>query len=663
MSPRSSLHSQCDDDDDGTQRVLEEFLRRRRSGDSLNEATLVADHPDLGANLENSFRALEAIEQSGHATLGTVTWPPSSTNAKAPPSSPLEDSDSRRTLLGALERRARFDVQACLGAGAFGVVYLAHDTLLDRQVALKVPKKSRFPTPEHFAQFVAEARLAARLKHPHIIAVYDVCEERDVVFMVMEYVAGQSLRGVMQGKPLAPADAARLMEQMAEAVAYANQCGLVHRDLKPSNVLIDKDGTPHVADFGLAVHEEAQRLAERQSAGTPGYMAPEQVRGQNHLLDGRTDLWSLGVILYEMLTGRRPFLGADHEEVFYRIVHQEPKPLRQIRPEIPPELETICLRCLAKPMEQRYSTVADLASELRRWLTSSNGELGRPSPSTEIAWGWPAAAVGLLLMAVVGGLWAKLNTSRGAGESQPQPMAALAPSQREPLASSTVSRRDVPIDLQPGRWRSLLTQPPTPVVWPDDDFRSRVFPNLEEEHVHAVCVGDGLLSLGRVDRGAYEFKVDVLQARWEGGAGVFFGRHEAHDPQLGRTTVRYQRLDVRQVMRQGKRDSYAIVRRVVAEWKDDEGRLRTRPFELTSAEVAVHDLRPHQLQLSIQNNRLMQVRWAGQPLPDLVADPYGIVASQVRADDHHGTFGLLVSSCSADFYQAEALAHPAKGAP
>ncbi len=653
--------------EDLAQRVLGEFLRRRRKGETISQATLVAEHPDLSDDLEDSFRALAAIEQSHGDALATKTWPPSSTNATSDFIASIADASSETTLLGTSGQRGRFYVQDCLGAGAFGVVYLAHDTLLDRRVALKVPKKARFPTPEHLAQFVAEARLAAQLNHPNIIAVYDVFEERDVVFMVMEYVEGQSLRSLMRGVPMNPIDAARLMEQIADAVAYANQRGLVHRDLKPSNVLIDKEGVPHVTDFGLAVHEETQRLADRQSAGTPGYMAPEQVRGQNNLLDGRTDLWSLGVILYEMLTGRRPFVGVDQEEIFYRILHQEPKPLRQIRPETPPELEAICLRCLAKPIGQRYSTVADLARDLRRWRKGQSGDVVKTSRATVRPNRRVLAVVAIAFFALALGtsIWWFLANQRTTESPQFQTLASVHGGHHRPLDPQNGHVIDLrnanPLEIRPGRWRSLFVRPPTPVSWAHADSRNRFFSNPNEEHVHAVCVGEGLLSLGRVDSGAYEFKVDIQQARWEGGAGIFFGRHEEHDPQLGHNVIRFQRLDVRQILKHGKLDAYAIVRRIVTEWRDGL-RQREIPFELTSSEVVVHDLRPHQLHIIIQDNQLVQVRWAGQPLPDLIADPHGMIASQVRPADHYGEFGLMVSSCSADFYQAQAFVRPKKTA-
>ena len=157
---------------------------------------------------------------------------------------------------------------------------------------------------------------------------------------------------------------------MAEAASVAHHAGFVHRDLKPNNILIDKESRPHVVDFGLAIHESIQSDRRGESAGTPGYMSPEQVRGETHRLDGRSDLWSAGVILYEMLTGRCPFAGATVDELFDEIKYREPRPPRQIAPHIPAELERICLKCLSKNTRERYTTGGDLASDLRAWLAS-----------------------------------------------------------------------------------------------------------------------------------------------------------------------------------------------------------------------------------------------------------------------------------------------------
>jgi len=264
-------------------------------------------------------------------------------------------------------RIGRYQVCRVLGRGAFGTVYLADDPELDRPVAIKVPRRERFASQQDVERFLEEARCAARLKHPGIVTMHDVGHEGDLCYIVMEYVQGRSLEELMRSQRPSPAEAAGLIARVADALHYAHKKGFVHRDLKPGNILIDDQGHPHITDFGLAVSEDSQRLQAGQVAGTPAYMSPEQVRGETHRLDGRTDIWSLGVILYELFTGRQPFWRGNVAECLDEILNREPKPPRQVEDTIPPELERIVLKCLAKPVNERYSTAADLAADLRHW--------------------------------------------------------------------------------------------------------------------------------------------------------------------------------------------------------------------------------------------------------------------------------------------------------
>ncbi|HUT94806.1 MAG TPA: protein kinase [Thermoguttaceae bacterium] len=265
------------------------------------------------------------------------------------------------------KKLGRFSIKRCLGVGSFGDVLLAHDGELDRFVALKFPRWDRLAPHADSDSYVREARNAARLKHPGIVSVYDVNTEGDHVFIVMEYVQGLDLAEVLRLERLSPLRAAEVMIEIADAVSYAHEQGLVHRDLKPGNIILDCEGHPHVADFGLAVHEKGQHLLRGQVAGTPYYMSPEQVRGETHRLDGRTDVWSLGVVLYEILVGQRPFSGKTSREVFDEIEHREAKPLRQLDRKIPEPLERICLKCLSKRMTDRYPSASDLVDELCHW--------------------------------------------------------------------------------------------------------------------------------------------------------------------------------------------------------------------------------------------------------------------------------------------------------
>jgi formylglycine-generating enzyme required for sulfatase activity len=261
----------------------------------------------------------------------------------------------------------RYAVRGILGRGGCAVVYLAHDPVLDRLVALKMPRTDGFRSDEDLAAFIHEARNAAQLVHPAIVQTYDVQKDLGSVFIVQQYIDGPSLAALMRSDRPAPGRAADLMIGAAEALDFAHGQGFVHRDIKPANILLDARGRTHLADFGLALHESAQVHHWGELAGTCPYMSPEQVRREVHRLDGRSDLWSLGVILYELLTGWRPFSGEDTPRLFEAIEHDDPRPPREVDPSIPEELSRICLKCLSKRAADRYETAAALVDDLRHW--------------------------------------------------------------------------------------------------------------------------------------------------------------------------------------------------------------------------------------------------------------------------------------------------------
>jgi serine/threonine protein kinase len=271
----------------------------------------------------------------------------------------------------------RYKVCGELGAGAFGKVYLAHDDVVDRQVAIKVPSSWLLATERAREEFRREARSAAQLRHEGIVRVYDCSQEADpTCYIVYEFIEGTNLaerikRERIATDPLAPEQAARIIEQIAEALHYAHSKGLYHRDIKPANILLDREGKPRITDFGLAVWEEDLPKERGRFAGTLPYMSPEQVRREANLIDGRTDIYSLGAVLYELLCGRRPFAAKAADELEDQILHREAKPPRQIKDSIPQELERVCLKALSKRVQDRYTTAKDMAEELSRAIGSN----------------------------------------------------------------------------------------------------------------------------------------------------------------------------------------------------------------------------------------------------------------------------------------------------
>ncbi len=279
----------------------------------------------------------------------------------------------------------RYRIIRRLGQGGFGRVYLAHDDDLDRPVAIKVPNPERIARPEDAEAFLVEARILAKLDHPHIVPVPDVGRTEDgLCFVVSKLIEGSDLAVRMERARPSFRDSAELVATIAGALHYAHGRGLVHRDIKPANILIDASGKPCVADFGLALKDEDFAMGGGL-AGTPAYMSPEQARGEGHLVDGRSDIFSLGAVFYELLTGRRPFRAESLSEIIQQVTHAEARPPRQIDDTIPKELERICLRAMSKRASERYTTARDMADDLRLFLQAEGGAVSPAIPAAPIS--------------------------------------------------------------------------------------------------------------------------------------------------------------------------------------------------------------------------------------------------------------------------------------
>jgi tRNA A-37 threonylcarbamoyl transferase component Bud32 len=267
-----------------------------------------------------------------------------------------------------------YELRQELGRGGMGVVYRAWQGSLSREVAVKMILRGQLATQTDRERFEAEAQAAAKLDHPGIVPVYEVGEIDSRAYFSMKVVRGTTLGHRLIAGPLPPREAAAILAAVARAIHFAHMRGVLHRDLKPSNILLDENGEPHVTDFGLA-----KQLTDGQSVtksgmmlGTPAYMAPEQAAGVRGQVGPRSDVYSLGVILYHMLTGRPPFQAASPAEMVLLVLEQDPVPPRMLNPKADRDLEMICLRCLQKPLDLRYASAAALADDLEAYLNDES---------------------------------------------------------------------------------------------------------------------------------------------------------------------------------------------------------------------------------------------------------------------------------------------------
>ena len=374
--------------------AMDEFLERRASGEEISTDELLSTHGPLQADIAAELQKLAVIDRARAAAANDES------------SNRSTESTQRRTLLlvrcphcqtrvdvdddmslgelhcascgqnfriiapwdGSVPARVgRFALIEKLGAGSFGTVWKARDTKLDREVAVKVPRRTSLD-PLEIEEVMREARVAAQLRHRHIVTVHEVGLDGETVYIVSDLIRGLPLDQWLRKQPVTFRDTAALCRVIAEAIEHAHQAGVVHRDLKPANIMIDERGEPHLTDFGLAKHatDEIAMTMDGHILGTPAYMSPEQARGEASACDGRSDVYSLGVVLFQLLTNELPFRG-NMSVLPQKVIHDPPPSPRRLNRFVPRDLETICLKCLEKDPRNRYQTAGELAEDLRRY--------------------------------------------------------------------------------------------------------------------------------------------------------------------------------------------------------------------------------------------------------------------------------------------------------
>jgi serine/threonine-protein kinase len=375
-------------DDPRVERLLEELLE---SGGSPDEACRSC--PELLPQVRSELARLRQLEHEVDAIFPSIE--------------PRANASPASKMTAELPRISGYLVQAVLGLGGMGVVYRARHLRLDRLVALKMLVAGPYARPEEFERFQRETEAVAHLRHASIVQLYDAGDLDGRPYFTMELVEGGSLAQKIAGVPQPARQCAALLMQVAEAVHFAHQNGIVHRDLTPANILIAADGTPKVTDFGLArrLQGASGLTLSGVAMGTPSYMAPEQARGEKDAVGPATDVYALGAILYEMLTGRPPFRAETSSGTLQQVLNDDPVPPSRLNPQVPRDLATICLKCLSKEPQLRYASAAALVQDLGRFLRGEPIAARRAGPPERLArWARrsPAAAALLAIMLFVG---------------------------------------------------------------------------------------------------------------------------------------------------------------------------------------------------------------------------------------------------------------------
>ncbi len=369
-----------DERDERLAAILEDVLSHRQGGSSIQELNrVILQNPDLEKELRELWATAMIANDVAMLQSAEISRISGSNSLTAGGTEVFSSGSAVGTWIG------DYQLQKELGRGGMGVVYRAWQQNLQRTVALKMIPNAAFASTQDFARLRAEALAAARLSHPNIVPVYEVGEFGGQPWFSMQFIEGQTLSQRLANGPMPARDAVMLLLPIVEAIGAAHRAGVLHRDLKPSNILINSAGTPFVTDFGLAkrvprddeslnlrsggsVTAEASLTQSGAILGTPAWMSPEQAAGQTDSIDIATDIYSLGAVLYAMLTGRPPFQAASPLDTLLMVLEQDPPAIRLLNPAVDSDLEMVVMKCLQKPRDLRYSSTAALAADLRAWL-------------------------------------------------------------------------------------------------------------------------------------------------------------------------------------------------------------------------------------------------------------------------------------------------------
>lgn len=479
----------------------------------------------------------------------------------------------------------RYEMRELLGQGGFGQVWRAYDPALDREVALKILRPDCDAGPEHLEVLLTEARRAAPLgSHSGIVQVHDVQQRGNFGFIVCELVSGCDLQDWLEENTPTPAEAARIVADVADALHQAHLKGIVHRDVKPRNILLDKDEKVYVTDFGLAVTEEGQLREPGGVCGTFAYLAPEQARGGSSNVDGRTDVYALGVVLYQLLVNRLPFRASSVDDLLTQIMECDPRPPRSIKESVPERLEQVCLRCLKKDKGDRYTTAKDLALALRK----------EEKPS--LFWSFRYALLLLLLLTGSAAAWLLSGPDRKETTS-PEPVVV-----EGPLEHFSTETYQIPLN----RWHSLLKYPPKKIYFPDQLTWEK------DKPVWINCTTWGMVSFGKVNHPRYQLRIRLQSYNWP-KVSLFFGFHYARD--TTRNQRKFARYQVIKFSHLGLNEGEGRLRRGMAQdYKLDQlGKFGAFAYLHENWTIQPIRNRTYELVVSVDEKGLRSVEWDNNP--------------------------------------------------
>lgn len=599
--------------------IAAELLHRQETGEQPSLEEYVRRFPPYADALRRCWPWLLLGQPRDRSENDT----PESTAAENTKTNPLTRQASRAPSLPG------FTLQEKLGQGGMGVVYRAWDVGLGQPRAVKVIRAG-FGGEQAHERFQREAKAVARLDHPGVVRIYALGEHDGDLFISMEFLEGGNLSARLRQGPLAVREAADLVRQLALAVQHAHDNKVLHRDLKPANVLLSADGKPKVGDFGLAklLDEDDGLTRTGEVMGTPSYMAPEQADGRLKDIGARTDVWSLGAILYECLSGQPPFRGESRSQTMELVKREGPASLRRLRAEVPAALENVCLKCLEKRIEDRYATAADLADDLQAWL---DGKAVRARPNRRLLRRWLTLTLTAVLFLGIG-------------------MGVFLLSRDHQSEPDIVSPPAVELPPVPGVPFPLLTREPAVLRWPQQGKNTykRFLPEMREMNIS--CEEVGLIALGETSASRYQFAITIHQKPWIGNLGVFFGYRERQGEEGA--SQHYQVLELKSEelnARQG--------RLLQVDWNSishfDAAKEPGRFIDMQNASPSFSPTAaPHRLELTVGPKGLEKVKWDDRVLDGLCAEKATLPPPRAA---YRGKFGIYAREGSGIFRDATYL--------